>query len=157
MSYPIVCALCHAMHGDNEAAFHLMNCVTEFWEAYEAAVINRGGKDESFMADVYRQALGWVAFFVYNVMYQMNVFHDTLPVEDLSPEDEARARGAYAFVGLRLMQMAYGTACKQRSLSDSKALFSELMTSQIESLLAASAPTLKCSNPRRSSMLRLTE
>ena len=158
ISYPIACALCHAMNGNRKAAYHLMECITEFWEAYEAIIVNRGKKDESSMADIHRQALGWAAYFIYGVFYQLNLFSDTLPMEDLSPEDQARARGAYAFVGLRLMQIAYGSDSKQRSLSDSKALLSELMGNQIESLLdVASVATMKRNCPRQSSMLRLAE
>lgn len=88
-------------------------------------------------------------------MYQLGLFGETLPMEDLSPEDVARARGAYGFTGLRFLQIAYGSDREERSLSDSKALISDLITSQIESLLAAaSAATTKSSRPRRSSMLR---
>lgn len=113
------------------------------------------------MIDLYRLTLGWASFMVYTVFYQLNIFHDTMPVQDLSLEHNSRAKGSYASVGLKLMKFAYGSDRPTNlSLEESKEFFTTLMTNEIEELLAIAADAAskrpRGGNRRRSSLLRMT-
>jgi thiamine kinase-like enzyme len=153
--YPLACAICHAMNGNQGAAYHLLDCTVEFWEAYEDILVQQGGKDKYTLANIYRQAMGWASFFLYNVFHELDLFGDTMPTEDLSMEDVARTRGAWSSLGLQFMQVAYGSNREQLSLDEYKGLYMKLVTSQIDNMLTLAAKR-ECvpRKNRRSSLLR---
>ena len=83
--YPIACAICHAMNGNKNEAYHIVDCITEFWNHYESYIfIERKKKksddgidnneDETFMIDLYRMTLGITGSMIYLVFYQLNIF-----------------------------------------------------------------------------------
>merc|ERR1712161_28831 len=114
------------------------------------------GDDEAFMIDLYRSTLGWAGFVAYIVFYQLNIFNDTMPVQELSMEQKSKVKGRYASVSLKLMKFAYGSDRRvDLSLEESKAFFNDLLTTEIEELIAITAAAAPC-NRRRSSMLRTT-
>ncbi|KAG7340760.1 phosphotransferase enzyme family protein [Nitzschia inconspicua] len=133
--YPLACAICHAMNGNKESAYHLLECTNEFWKVYEEILSTRGGKDTNALANIFRQALGWASYFLYNGFNQLDLFVDTMPIHDLAPDDIARTRGAWSSLGLRLMHIAYGSNRQQLSLVDYKILYNNLVTEQIEVML----------------------
>jgi len=177
MSFPIACAICHAMNGQKDAAYHIVDCIHEFWNHYESYVLEMkkagtytvfdenmksgsNGDEDAFMTELYRTTLGYASFYLYNVFYQLNIFHDTMPVQDLSSEFVSRAKGSYASIGLQLMKFAFGSDRDDADLTleESKSFFNDLITSEIEKLLGvATAAASKPHRPRRSSMLRMTE
>jgi len=189
LCYPIACAICHAMNGHKLEAYHILDCINEFWNHYESDLIDmRNGSSssssideeaeevvvaaveaaddddsggEAFMIDLYRLTLGWTSFMIYNAFYQLNLFHDTMPVQDLSLEHNSRAKGSYASVALKLMKFAHGSDRPTGlSLEKSKAFFNDLMTTEMDELLAIAAAAASKQHPRnkgrRSSMLRTT-
>jgi len=62
------------------------------------------GDEDAYIIELYRTTLGYASFYLYNVFYQLNIFHDTIPVQDLSSEFASRAKGSYASIGLRLIR-----------------------------------------------------
>jgi len=161
--YPIACAIVHAMNGNKLEAYHILDCINEFWNHYESYIIDMKGindaDDEAFMIDLYRSTLGWAGSIAYVVFYQLNIFNDTMPVQELSSEQKSEVKGRYASVSLKLMKFAYGSDRRvDLSLEESKAFFNDLLTTEIEELIAITAATAAAApcNRRRSSMLRTT-
>jgi hypothetical protein len=170
MCYPVACAICHAMNGNKTEAYHILDCINEFYDLYETEILTRmySGDDvdktdrELSLIDLYRQTMGWLTFMLYNVFYQLNIFHDTMPVQDLSEEFNTKAKGSYATIGLKLMKFAYGSdRPKGISLDESKQFFNELIHTEIDELLEvaaadAAANKRRRGGERRSSLLRMT-
>ena len=157
MSYPVACSICHAMNGNKLEAYHILDCINEFYNFYEIEIITRRNSDdcdELFLINLYRETLGWLTFMLYNVFYQMNILHDTMPLQDLSSELNLKAKGSYAIIGLQLMKFAYGSdhPSKGLSLKECKQFFNDIMHTKIDELLdvaAAAAAAAAASNKRR--------
>ena len=163
MSYPVACAICHAMNGNKLEAYHILDCINEFYNFYEIEIITRRNSDdcdELFLINLYRETLGWLTFMLYNVFYQMNILHDTMPLQDLSSELNLKAKGSYAIIGLQLMKFAYGSdhPSKGLSLKECKQFFNDIMHTKIDELLAAANKRRGggTNGKRRSSVLRTT-
>ena len=162
MSYPVACSICHAMNGNKLEAYHILDCINEFYNFYEIEIITRRNSDdcdELFLINLYRETLGWLTFMLYNVFYQMNILHDTMPLQDLSSELNLKAKGSYAIIGLQLMKFAYGSdhPSKGLSLKECKQFFNDIMHTKIDELLAAKKRRGGGTNgKRRSSLLRTT-
>jgi hypothetical protein len=161
MSYPVACAICHAMNGNKTEAYHTLDCINEFHNLYETEIITQSNSssmtegdvcsDELFLIDLYRQTMGWLTFLLYNIFYQLNIFHDTMPVQDLPEEFNLKAKGSYATIGLQLMKFAYGSDRSiDLSLNESKQFFNDLMHTEIDELLEVAAVASAAANkPRR--------
>ena len=168
MSYPVACAICHAMNGNKLEAYHILDCINEFYNFYEIEIITRRNSDdcdELFLINLYRETLGWLTFMLYNVFYQMNILHDTMPLQDLSSELNLKAKGSYAIIGLQLMKFAYGSdrpTSKSLSLIECKQFFNDIMHTKIDELLDLAAADTAANKrrrgggKRRSSVLRTT-
>lgn len=169
MSYPVACAICHAMNGNKVEAYRIVDCINEFYHLYEIEIITKRKPDDCdalFLINLYRETLGWLTFMLYNVFYQMHILHDTMPLQDLSSEFNLKAKGSYAITGLQLMKFAYGSdrPSKGLSLKECKQFFNAIMHTKIDELLDVAAAAAAAANKRRgggdskrrSSLLRTT-
>ena len=148
--FPIACAICHAMNGNRAKAYHILETIEQFWDCYEEASLQHDPTTD--MTKLYKQMLGWSTFMLYNVFYQLNIFHDVMPLDQVSAELDTQAKGTYAKIGLELMQVVYGddnsdhnntpaaaSSTSSSSYPECKELFHTVMTTKMEELLAVGA------------------
>ena len=147
--FPMACAICHAMNGNRAKAYHILETIEQFWDCYEEASLQHDPTTD--LTTLYKQMLGWSTFMLYTVFYQLNIFHDMMPLDQVSAELDTQAKGTYARIGLELMQAVYGddssdhnhnpTVSSTSSLSypECKELFHTVMTTKMEELLAVGA------------------
>lgn len=136
--WPIACALYHAIHGRADVANDLIESVHEFWDAYSAALVERGGVDEVHLAKVYRSSIGWAAYFFVFVFYMLGIFVDRLPVDGLSEVQKKKAKGTLGALGLVLLEYGFRGKDPDLDLQGLRRLFRSILAREVDKLLVFS-------------------
>jgi hypothetical protein len=153
-AWPLACALCHAVQGHKSEAYHLVDCVIQFWDDYVKVLVEKGGKDEAYFANTFRQALGSCSSFMLGVFYMLGLMTENLPLEGVPADEAGKAKSAIGLIGLKFARIQYMGDMADLNLEELRAWFKEAITAQIESLLMI--PAGRRSAPRRGSVLRKT-
>lgn len=151
-SFPIACAIHHALHGRKKVAHDLLSCCVEVWDAYAKVMVEQGGKDEAFLERAFRMSMGFNGFRSVTVFYLMDlVLMEDLP-RDLSHEMMLKRKGSVGLVGLKLME--YGFANKEAGLTldELRDRFRSIVEDEIEVCVGAASHSKP--RPRRASTLR---
>jgi hypothetical protein len=153
-AWPLACALCHAVQGHKSEAYHLVDCVIQFWDDYAKVLVEKGGKDEAYLTDTFRQALGGCAGYMLGVFYMLGLLTEHLPLEGVPVDEAGKAKAAIGVIGIKFSKIAYLGDKADLNLVQLRARFNEEITAEIESLLEITAG--RRGAPRRGSVLRLT-
>ena len=156
-AYSLACALCHAAHGNEKEARHLLQTSMDFWNQYADNLLEKGNKDEAYLIDTLRGAFGGAFLYLFFAYYAFGMHTDVMPFDGLTPELAAKAKGAMGLVGVFLGEESYGEhISSDLSLEELKALFANKVTSEINALLVESSgtePPATLAQKRRSSTL----
>lgn len=150
--WPICCAMCHAVQGHKTEAYDMVEAMIEFWDAYAKAMVEIGGKDETFLLKTYRSALGWAGMMVFPVAYLMGIFRDVLPLEGVPETEGSQAIAAFGVVGLKFMRWGFGDYETGLTMDELRGRFKDTLGNEIELLLGVTAS--RRARPRRTSVLR---
>lgn len=138
-AWAAVCALCHAVQGHRQEANHLLDVMVKFWDAHEAALREKGDKDDDYLLDAYKGALGSAFLYLHLGYYMLGINADDLPLEGVPEEAAGKAKGAMGVVGLKLGEVVYLDRLSDGDLAQLKAFFEDTIQSEIDALLADAA------------------
>jgi hypothetical protein len=140
--FPIACAMVHAAHGEAKKARHILDSCLDFWNEY-AKVLFEGGRDEIFLIDAFRGALGGAFLYQFFAYYAFGLYSETLPFEGLSEENANKAKATFGLVGLWFGEEAYGETKSDVSLDELIELFESKIANQIEELIESCAEPME--------------
>jgi len=134
-AFPILCALWHALLGNAQEAYRVVDCVEEFWSEY-AKVLHDKGKDEDYLRTTFRNCLGYMSGYFFPMFYSFGTFEDQLPSKEGIPDEHRQsAKAAVGAMGLRFRRLAFGNYQMDLTLDELRSLFKASLTNDIEMLL----------------------
>ena len=134
-AYALACSLCHAAHGNEKKARHILSTCMTFWNKYAEFLVQEGNKDEAFLIDTLRGAFGGAFLYLFVAHYAFGLHVDAIPFEGLSMDMSSKAKGAMGLVGLFLAEESYGENKTILSLENLKKLFENRVSAEINNLL----------------------
>ena len=152
-SFPICCAMAHAVQGHKTEALNILDNLIAFWDAY-ADILTKKGKDADYVRDAYINSFGWNAFFILAAYYMFRLQIEHLPLEGVSEEDQGKVFGSFGYIGVKLFAMGFADFGKDLSMEELSAFYKDLVTGEIEEL--AEVGSKRHARPRRASVLRST-
>jgi hypothetical protein len=154
-AWPFACAFAHAVQGHGQVAHHLVGCMYSFWESYAAALVDKGGKDEEFLKETYRDSLGWTGFSLVFIIHMLRLNCENLPLEGVPAFEQNKAYGSISYTGVKCLQWGFTDFDKDLSLDELNLKFMDMVAGEIYSLVEVSMLNKRRrGNTRRSSMLR---
>jgi hypothetical protein len=154
-AWPFACAFAHAVQGHGQVAHHLVGCMYSFWESYAAALVEKGGKDEEFLKETYRDSLGWTGFSLVFIIHMLRLNCENLPLEGVPEFEQNKAFGSISYTGVKCLQWGFTDFDKDLSLDALNLKFMDMVAAEIYSLVEVSMLNKRRrGNTRRSSMLR---
>lgn len=154
-AWPFACAFAHAVQGNGKVAHHLVGCMYSFWESYAAALVAKGGKDEEFLKETYRDSLGWTGFSLVFIVHMLRLNCENLPLEGVPEFEQNKAYGSISYTGVKCLQWGFTDFDKDLSLDELNSKFMDTVAGEICSLVEVSMLNKRRrGNTRRSSMLR---
>lgn len=148
--YPMDCALVHASLGRKDVAMDLLEAMLEFWDEYALVLREEGGKDEVFLTQLLKDAMGWAGFKGFAAAYLMHVWDETFPWQDVPEDEQKKARAAFGCTALKVYQMGFGEGMPELSYDELRQWLYDTMASDIEAAFARATEL----RPRRRSTLR---
>lgn len=155
-SFPVAGVLYQAVHGRPEVGQKMFGQLEAFWKEYESTLRANGKDDDEYIRQVYLNSFAWNAFFLGNVYYLVGGHVLLFPLDELAGDEQAMFKGSYGYVGLRLLDAAFGkeSPVKDYSLPQLQAFYKDIVMTEIAELSAARAKNQRKASPRRSSVLR---
>jgi hypothetical protein len=154
-AWPFACAFAHAVQGHGLVAHHIVGCMYSFWESYAAGLAEKGGKDEEFLKETYRDSLGWTGFSLVFIIHMLRLNCENLPLEGVPEFEQNKAYGSISYTGVKCLQWGFTDFDKDLSLDELNTKFMDMVAGEIYSLVEVSMLNKRRrGNTRRSSMLR---
>jgi len=135
-AWAIACALCHAVQGHKQEAYHILDVMTRFWEKYETALREKGDKGDEYLLDAYKGCLGSCFLYLHVAYYMLVINAEDLPLEGVAENVAGQAKGAMGATGLKMGEVAYLDKHSDFDLTQIKAFFEDTVRNEIDSLLA---------------------
>jgi hypothetical protein len=152
-SFPICCAMAHAVQGHKAEALNILDNLITFWDAYAETLLKKG-KDADYVRDAYINSFGWNACFILAVHYMFRMQIEHLPLEGVSEEDQGKVFGSFGFIAVKLFAMGFADFGNGLSMEELSAFYKDLVTGEIDEL--AEVGSKRRARPRRASVLRST-
>jgi hypothetical protein len=150
-SFPICCAMAHAVQGHKAEALNILDNLIAFWDAYEK-ILTKKGKDADYVRDAYINSFGWNGNFILAVHYMFRMMTEYLPLEGVSEEDQGKVFGSFGYIGVKLFAMGFADFGNGLSMDELSAFYKDLVTGEIDEL--AEIGSKRRARPRRASVLR---
>ena len=152
-------AYCHAATGNKAAAHHLLDCIMDFWNAYEMS-LRQGGKDDAYVLDALIGSFGSSMLYTTMGYYMMGIEVDKLPLDTADEATKTRALGSVGKTGIQLGEIAYMGKFNNLNLTQMKRFVTFLFDGEIDALLhfsethtADSDGTTTLKQPRRPTVM----
>lgn len=138
-AWPVACIMCHAVQGHKAEAYHILDTCMRFWDEYVKVLVVKGGKDEDYLVDAFKGALGGHFLYLLFGFYALGINKEDLPIEGVPDDLAAEAKGAMGLAGLKTGEVAYLGKHSEYNLEELKGFFRGTVVTEIEKLLKLSA------------------
>jgi 5-methylthioribose kinase len=135
--YPFLlgCALAHALSGNWEGTYNLLEAVDLIWEEYSSG-LRKEGKSQEFVDYAFQSVLGWCGRFMFLGFFTAGTHVADFPVDNKA--DRAILLDAIGVLGLKLMLLGFDKKCDDIT-SDFHQLFKNTIWTEIESTITLKA------------------
>lgn len=149
-SIPVACILAHAISGNHEVSDGIIEWLDLYWQEYSSTMVRLDGKDDEFLCNSYRNALGWLGW----KLFAMSIFEWFIPFLPIEPEDADALKESLGVVGLTLMRLGFGGYENDLTLDELRSRLNTTIASEVSAIKSArrGRPSLR----RKSSVLRVT-
>ena len=134
-AFPLLSACFFAAQGRKQEAYSMVDLMHLFWDSYSAHFIEKSGKDEAYLVDLYRSSVAWCGVYAFIANFMLKLQWDFMPFEKIGPEAGSKVLASLALAGVKCMEWGFLVLDAEYSLEDQRKWFADLVGSQIELLL----------------------
>ena len=131
---PINSACFLAAQGLNKRALEMIDIMAEFWDEYAKHMVEKGGKDDEYMRDLYRSSVGWCGVYVFIANFLLKLQWNFMPFDKISQEAGAKTMASIALIGLKLMEWSFLVVDPELTIPQMREWFASVVSEQIELL-----------------------
>jgi len=112
----------------------MIDIMAEFWDEYAKHMVEKGGKDDEYMRDLYRSSVGWCGVYVFIANFLLKLQWNFMPFDKISQEAGAKTMASIALIGLKLMEWSFLVVDPELTIPQMREWFASVVSEQIELL-----------------------